>query len=104
MKIWPLDLVVLWQTALAIPLAFIAWMLGILIGGGLFALLSGAPLIPQNDFNKVWLLSVAAWIGVWAAYHSCEWLFKSYSRWAVFFVFIIAALINFIGEFGYPVF
>lgn len=104
MKAWPLDLAVLWQTALALPLAFISWMLGILIGGGLFALLSGAPIIPQNDHHKVWLLAVAAWIGVWAAYHVCEWLLKYYSRWSVFLMFVIATLVNFVSELGQPVF
>src|SRR5689334_7301886 len=62
-----LSFAVPWQTALAVPLACVIYMLGVLIGGGIGAFISTGSALPGHGPDSVVLLAVSGWIGVWCA-------------------------------------
>jgi hypothetical protein len=89
----------IWQTALALPLAFVTWFLALLITGLGMAFLNSIS-ITDKGFTQLWTTTIAAGAGVYAAFLLLELLFQKYVRGAVFSLFVIIAVFNFAAEFS----
>ena len=98
-EITPSKFTRIWQTAAALPVALVTCFLGVLLGGVFLTIFSGASLIPEKGISQVWYLSAAAWIGVYAAHQTCEFLFSYYARRLIFVMFAILAIANFALEY-----
>jgi hypothetical protein len=77
----------LWQTYVALAVAFCCWLLNTLVAEAYIAVFEPSGL-------TLWTLAVAGWCGVFAAHKACDFLFAHYARHVIFLLFVVVSIFS----------